>query len=63
MRPNEHVPSPALFKINSQGQYYRDPEAIKPAAKYTDPLRLILQRNIGKLGEQYWLMFETTDVQ
>ncbi|XP_044730967.1 integrator complex subunit 5 [Chrysoperla carnea] len=60
MRPNEHVPSPALFKVNSQGQYYRDPESIKPGAQYTDPLRLILQRNIDTLGEQFWLMFDTS---
>ncbi|CAH2075037.1 unnamed protein product, partial [Iphiclides podalirius] len=53
----DHVPSPALFTCDSSGLHWRDPSTCKPPSTYTDTLRLIIQKNISKLGHLYPIMF------
>ncbi|XP_028161346.1 integrator complex subunit 5 isoform X1 [Ostrinia furnacalis] len=53
----DNVPSPALFPCDSTGLHWRDPVSCKPSTTYTDTLRLILQKRIGRLGHLYPTMF------
>ncbi|KAL3269332.1 hypothetical protein HHI36_008404 [Cryptolaemus montrouzieri] len=53
----DHVPSPALFGLDSNGIYWRDPSIARPPDIFTNSLRIILQRNIKTLGNIYSQMF------
>uniref|UniRef100_A0A1B6D092 Integrator complex subunit 5 n=1 Tax=Clastoptera arizonana TaxID=38151 RepID=A0A1B6D092_9HEMI len=53
----DHVPSPALFTRDSSGVMWRDPTLSRPPRQYTETFRIILQRNIGKLGQLYAQLF------
>ncbi|XP_045475302.1 integrator complex subunit 5 [Harmonia axyridis] len=53
----DHVPSPALFTLDSNGIHWRDPSVARPQDVYTNSLRIILQRNIKSLGDVYSKMF------
>ncbi|XP_044754363.1 integrator complex subunit 5 [Coccinella septempunctata] len=53
----DHVPSPALFTVDSNGIHWRDPSIARPQDIYTNSLRIILQRNIKSLGNVYSKMF------
>ncbi|XP_013776240.1 integrator complex subunit 5-like [Limulus polyphemus] len=65
---HDNVPSPALFtgRDSSSGQMWRDfsreagPETAAPKCdkKYTDRLRIIMQKNIEKFGSLYVTFFE-----
>lgn len=55
----DHVPSPALFARDGSGVMWRDPTLSRPPQQYTETFRLILQRNIGKLGQLYAQLFLT----
>lgn len=53
----DHVPSPALFSCDSSGLHWRDPTTARPPPLYSDSLRIIIQNNIDKLGDQYAQLF------
>ncbi|XP_050314392.1 integrator complex subunit 5 [Anthonomus grandis grandis] len=53
----DHIPSPALFSCDPSGIHWRDPVVSRPHERYTNTLRIILQRNIDKLGHLYSQMF------
>lgn len=53
----DHVPAPALFARDSSGMMWRDPALSCPPRQYTETFRLVLQRNISKLGQLYCQLF------
>uniref|UniRef100_A0A1B6H8L2 Integrator complex subunit 5 C-terminal domain-containing protein n=1 Tax=Homalodisca liturata TaxID=320908 RepID=A0A1B6H8L2_9HEMI len=53
----DHVPSPALFSRDPSGLMWRDPALSRPPKQYTETFRVILQRNIGKMGQLYAQLF------
>lgn len=53
----DHIPSPALFNCDSNGIHWRDPITARPPERYTNTLRIIMQRNIEQLGHMYSQMF------
>ncbi|XP_054269182.1 integrator complex subunit 5-like [Macrosteles quadrilineatus] len=53
----DHVPAPALFTQDASGTMWRDPALSRPPKQYTETFRLILQRNIGKMGQLYAQLF------
>lgn len=53
----DHIPSPALFGCDITGLHWRDPTIARPPPLYADTLRIIMQSNIEKLGDQYAQLF------
>uniref|UniRef100_A0A1B0CEH9 Putative integrator complex subunit 5-like protein n=1 Tax=Lutzomyia longipalpis TaxID=7200 RepID=A0A1B0CEH9_LUTLO len=53
----DHVPSPCLFKFDSTGFHWRNPETAKPPAQFVDPLRFIMLKRLPLLGSLYHQMF------
>ncbi|CAG9762733.1 unnamed protein product [Ceutorhynchus assimilis] len=53
----DHIPSPALFTCDSNGIYWRDPVTARPPERYTNTLRIIMQRNMETLGHLLSEMF------
>nr|XP_018898906.1 PREDICTED: integrator complex subunit 5 [Bemisia tabaci] len=53
----DHVPSPTLFVPDANGIMWRDPALDAPNKQYTDSLRLVMQRNVDKLGPLYSHLF------
>lgn len=53
----DHIPSPALFGCDITGLHWRDPTIARPPPLYSDTLRIIMQSNIEKLGDQYTQLF------
>ncbi|KAL1494259.1 hypothetical protein ABEB36_009883 [Hypothenemus hampei] len=53
----DHIPSPALFSCDPNGVHWRDPITARPPERYTNTLRIIMQRNIESLGHLYSQMF------
>uniref|UniRef100_A0A1B0DPW1 Integrator complex subunit 5 C-terminal domain-containing protein n=1 Tax=Phlebotomus papatasi TaxID=29031 RepID=A0A1B0DPW1_PHLPP len=53
----DHVPSPCLFKFDSTGFHWRNPETAKPPAQFIDPLRFIMLKRLPLLGSLYHQMF------
>ncbi|KAF7279142.1 hypothetical protein GWI33_007556 [Rhynchophorus ferrugineus] len=53
----DHIPSPALFSCDQNGIYWRDPITARPPERYTNTLRIIMQRNIESFGSIYAQMF------
>ncbi|ENN75427.1 hypothetical protein YQE_07978, partial [Dendroctonus ponderosae] len=53
----DHIPSPALFICDSNGVYWRDPIMSRPPERYTNTLRIIMQRNMDTLGHLYSQMY------
>ncbi|XP_066144042.1 integrator complex subunit 5 isoform X1 [Euwallacea fornicatus] len=53
----DHIPSPALFGCDTNGIHWRDPITARPPERYTNTLRIIMQRNIENLGHMYSQMF------
>ncbi|KAH8273120.1 hypothetical protein KR018_004843 [Drosophila ironensis] len=55
----DHVPSPALFHVDTNGLHWRNtssPQAKVPA-QYVDTLRHLMQRKLATLGPHYHQMF------
>lgn len=57
LQDRDHVPSPALFARDQTGLHWRDPTTNRPQPAYCDTLRIIMQANIDKLGDQYVQLF------
>lgn len=53
----DHVPAPALFVKDGNGVMWRDPTTSVPSKQYTEPLRIIVLNNIGKLSKFYHKVF------
>uniref|UniRef100_A0A1A9Z490 Integrator complex subunit 5 C-terminal domain-containing protein n=1 Tax=Glossina pallidipes TaxID=7398 RepID=A0A1A9Z490_GLOPL len=53
----DHVPSPALFHVDSNGLQWRNPQINKIPPQYVDTLRNLMQKKLSKLGQHYYTMF------
>lgn len=53
----DHVPSPALFHVDSNGLQWRNPQLNKVPVQYVDTLRNLMQKKLAKLGQHYYEMF------
>ncbi|ALC45267.1 omd [Drosophila busckii] len=58
----DHVPSPALFHVDSNGLHWRNTSQAKVPAQYVDTLRHLMQRKLNKLGPHYHQMFIMTEL-
>lgn len=53
----DHIPSPALFACDGDGLHWRDSTVARSPPLYSDTLRIIMQCNIDKLGDQFAQLF------
>ena len=53
----DHVPTPALFQRDNNGNVYRQDAFSPPGPQYTDTIRLIMQNNIEHFGDLYTQLF------
>ncbi|CAD6993473.1 integrator complex subunit 5 [Ceratitis capitata] len=53
----DHVPSPALFHLDSNELHWRNPNMSKIPPQYVDTLRNLMQKKLTKLGQHYYQMF------
>ncbi|XP_030375850.1 integrator complex subunit 5 [Scaptodrosophila lebanonensis] len=53
----DHVPSPALFHVDSNGLHWRNLNQSRAPPQYVDTLRNLMQKKLSKLGQHYYQMF------
>ena len=53
----DHVPTPNLFTVDSNGLHWRDSDMAKPSAQYVDPLKNTMQKRLATMGKLYYHMF------
>lgn len=58
----DHVPSPALFPVDSNGLHWRNFSSYKVPDQYVEVLRVLMLKNIEKFGQQFYEMFVMSEL-